>query len=156
MLPACSSCSAGLVYTEDEEEEEEESTRKMKIQVGFSDWARAPKQTDVSRCSTRWLGVQQKVLSHDSPTLQQRGAPINPSLTLLPPPTPPSVALLALILVFFLCLPSSPSPNIALAPSLRVYISCSRLLHGAPEFILQPVVMARFLDQSWQLLVVDS
>lgn len=95
----------------------------------------------------RWLGVQQKVLSHDSPTLQQRGAPAA---------DPPSVALLALILVFFLCLPSSRSPNIALAPSLRVYISCSRLLHGAPEFILQPVVMARFLDQSWQLLVVDS
>lgn len=23
-------------------------------------------------------------------------------------------------------------------------------------FILQPVVMARFLDQSWQLLLVDS
>lgn len=30
------------------------------------------------------------------------------------------------------------------------------LLRGAPEFILQPVVMARFLDKSWQRRVVDS
>lgn len=66
------------------------------------------------------------------------------------------IALLAIIPIFFLCLPQSPSPNIALTPSPRVYISCCRLLHGVPEFILQPVVMARFLDQSWQLLAVDS
>lgn len=37
----------------------------------------------------------------------------------------------------------------------NVYISCNRLLCGALKFILQPVVMARFLDKSWQPLVVD-
>lgn len=48
------------------------------------------------------------------------------------------------------------SPGLALTRGANVYISCSRLLCGAPEFILQPVVMACFLDKSWQPLVVDS
>lgn len=42
------------------------------------------------------------------------------------------------------------------SPGANVYISCNRLLHGAPEFILQPVVMACFLDESWQHVLVDS
>lgn len=47
-------------------------------------------------------------------------------------------------------------PSIPLVSFLNVYISCNRLLRGAPEFILQPVVMAHFLAKTWQLLVVDS
>lgn len=50
----------------------------------------------------------------------------------------------------FLCLPLpvsfSQSSFHSFSPGANVYISCNRLLHGAPEFILQPVVMARFLD----------
>lgn len=53
-------------------------------------------------------------------------------------------------------LPFSQSPSHSFSPGANVYISCNRLLRGAPEFILQPVVMARFLDKSWQPLVVDS
>lgn len=68
------------------------------------------------------------------------------------------------LLIFSLCLLHFSLPCLSFAQSsshssslrANVYISCNRLLHGAPEFILQPVVMARFLDKSWQPLVVDS
>lgn len=85
-------------------------------------------------------------------------------------PLPPTLLLasLAVILIFLslmpptlLSLPLSPPSQSPLSlllssPGANVYISCNRLLRGAPEFILQPVVMARFLDKSWQPLVVDS
>lgn len=57
---------------------------------------------------------------------------------------------------FSLSLSFSQSSSHSFSPGANVYISCNRLLRGAPEFILQPVVMARFLDKSWQPLVVDS
>lgn len=63
------------------------------------------------------------------------------------------------LLIFSLCLLHFSLPcllSLRLPLRANVYISCNRLLHGAPEFILQPVVMARFLDKSWQPLVVDS
>lgn len=57
---------------------------------------------------------------------------------------------------FSLSLSFPQSSSHSVSPGANVYISCNRLLRGAPEFILQPVVMARFLDESWQPLVVDS
>lgn len=61
----------------------------------------------------------------------------------------------AVIVIFLPLLPPIPlsfsqSSFYSFSPGANVYISCNRLLRGAPEFILQPVVMAHFLDESWQ------